>query len=1070
MLLSIIQQFRDLPLLQRIKDETVKKRFPEVTGLPGASKALFIFALSEELNASAVVISAEEENVKLYEDLRYFSSDSPTIVSLDEEYGYLQLLSQLKRGERVLCVTTPETLLKKAISPEHYTEFYQYLVEGAEVSLEKIQRVLVGGGYERTTFVENQGEFSVRGAVVDVFVPGQEHPWRLELNGNLIESIREFEPLTQRSLKNLGNIEITAFKTDSDTFQLWQYFPLGTVCIFNELSSAPDAEISFERFLPVNVTLACSPTTHSFEFQPMENFHGALDLLKQRLEFWRREGYSIFCFADNAGQQERFIELLQAHTARYHLEVKILSGGFFASALKAAVITDEEIFGRYSRQKYLAQLKKEKPIEIGTFVDLKENDYVVHEVHGIGIYEGLRHLTIHEKEEDFLSVRYAEGDRLYVPVEQMRLVQKYISAGQHPVPHRLKIYRLGGSAWQKIKQQVKESTLELAQELLHLYSERQTVESLRFMIDTHWQKEFESSFIYEETPDQLEAIAAVKRDLAHHKPMDRLICGDVGYGKTEVAMRAAFVAVDNNRQVAVLVPTTLLAEQHFHTFRERFADYPMRIEMLSRFRLKKEQEKIVSDIKKGLVDIVIGTHRLVQKDIAFKHLGLLVIDEEQRFGVRHKERIKQLYTEVHVLTLSATPIPRTMEMALSGLRDISIINNPPEGRLPVRTYVSLYNEEIVREAIQYELRRQGQVFFVHNRVRTIERCARHLEVLLPGVKVKIAHGQMPERALERVMLDFVAGKFEVIVSTTIIESGLDLPNVNTLIIDDATRFGLADLYQLRGRVGRSSRKAYCYFFFPQVYRAPARRGEVYAFNPIESHEHSEKLSSAVFPAREHSFLAGFSQGSADRLKAIQEFSHLGSGFKIAMRDLEMRGAGNLLGREQSGYVSKVGFDLYCKLLKENIEELKGQKREEIITPVINLRLKAYIPVGYICAEEQRLEMYKRLSLAGDCRELSGLKEEMRDRYGPVAIEVENLFAVLNLRLLAQKLSIQEIGEDEQEWCLLFHSSCKIPGEKFIRLSRQFKENIAFDQGPPFSLHIKKMVRDGLKNILQNLQE
>lgn len=1070
MLSSISQQFKTLPLFQFLKDEVEKKRFPQVTGLPGASKALFIFALGGELNASAVVISAEEESVKLYEDLRYFSSDSPTIVSLDEEYGYLQLLSRLKRGERVLCVTTPETLLKKAISPEHYTEFHQYLIEGAEVSLAKIQRLLVGGGYERTTFVENPGEFSVRGAVVDVFVPRQKYPWRLELNGDLIESIREFEPLTQCSLKNLENVEITAFKTDSDTFPLWQYFPLGTVCIFNELAFAPDADISFERFLPVNVTLTRSPTTHSFEFQPMENFHGALDLLRQRLEFWQREGYSIFCFADNAGQQERFIELLQAHTARYHLEVRILSGGFFTPALAAAVITDEEIFGRYSRQKYLAPLKKARPLEVGTFVDLKENDYVVHEVHGIGIYEGLRHLAIHGREEDFLGVRYAEGDRLYVPVEQMHLVQKYISAGQHPLPHRLKIYRLGGSAWQKIKQQVKESTLELAQELLHLYSERQTVEGLRFVVDTHWQKEFESSFIYEETPDQLAAIAAVKRDLAQNKPMDRLICGDVGYGKTEVAMRAAFIAVDNNRQVAILVPTTLLAEQHLHTFRERFADYPVRVEMLSRFRSRKEQEKTVSDLKKGLVDIVIGTHRLLQKDIVFKHPGLLVIDEEQRFGVRHKERMKQLYTDVHVLALSATPIPRTMEMALSGLRDISVINNPPEGRQPVRTYVSLYNEDVVREAIQYELRRQGQVFFVHNRVQTIERCARRLEEFLPGVKIKIAHGQMPERTLEQIMLDFIAEKFEVVVSTTIIESGLDLPNVNTLIIDDATRFGLADLYQLRGRVGRSSKKAYCYFFFPKVYPAPARSGGVYAFDPVESRENGEKLPSSVFSAGEHSFLTGFTQAAADRLKAIQEFSHLGSGFKIAMRDLEMRGAGNLLGREQSGYVYKVGFDLYCKLLQENIEELRGQKREEVITPVINLRLKAYIPAGYIFAEEQRLEMYKRLSLAEERQELSALKEEVRDRYGPAPLEVENLFAVLNLRLLAQKLFIQEIREDEQEWQLIFHPSCRISGERFIRLAQQFGEDIAFAQGPPFSLRIKKIIRNGLKNILQNLGE
>lgn len=1031
MLSSLLQQFKILSLFRQIKEEVEQKLHPSVTGLPGVSKAMFVSALGDELQKPVIIICEEEEALKMYEDLLYFSPDSQKIILLDAEFGEIKLASQIRRRGPLFCVTTRETLAKEVISPQMYEELHRVVTPGETVSLDSLSGVLVTGGYERTPFVEKPGEFSIRGGILDVFVPGRENPWRLELNGDLIESIREFEPFTQRSLKQAGKIEILPFKLDAGAVPLWHYFPEGSVCIFDERSE-PAPALFPERFLPLSLTLTRTPATHSFEFQPMEHFHGTVALLREKLSSWYQQGYQIFCFADNSGQQERLIELFEAHTAHFNMEVRILSGGFLSDSLKTVVITDEEMFGRYRKQKYLTHLKKEKAVEVGTFVDLKQNDYVVHEVHGIGIYEGLQHLTVGEKEEDFLSVRYAEGDRLYVPVEQMHLVQKYISPGRKPVQGRLKIYRLGGNTWQKLKQQVKESTLELAKDLLQLYSKREIVEGIRFTVDTHWQKEFEESFIYEETPDQLLAIAAVKKDLAQNKPMDRLICGDVGYGKTEVAMRAAFIAVENNKQAAVVVPTTLLAEQHLQTFRERFADYPVRIEMLSRFLTEKEQEKTIADLKNGAVDIIIGTHRLLQKDITVKNLGLLVIDEEQRFGVRHKERIKHLHPHVHVLTLSATPIPRTLEMSLSGLRDVSVINNPPEGRLSVKTYVLPYSEEVVCSAIQAELSRHGQVFFVHNRVRTIEKCANQLRSLLPGVKIKSAHGQMAERTLEHIMADFVAKKFEIIVATTIIEAGLDLPNVNTLIIDDATRFGLADLYQLRGRVGRSSKKAYCFFFFPQQY--------------------------------------SFTEEAADRLKAIQEFSQLGAGFKIAMRDLEMRGAGNLLGKEQSGNVSKIGFDLYCKLLKETIEDLKGQKREVEVTATINLRLKAYIPTGYIADDLQRIEIYKRLAQAESDGPLQELKEEVRDRYGPLPLEVEHLFIVIGYRLIAQKLFIEEIRESEEEWQLFFHPQCPIKGEKFVQLSKMFGEQAVFIPGPPFTLRVKKGVRGDLKNILQILGE
>ncbi|MDD5354142.1 MAG: transcription-repair coupling factor [bacterium] len=1028
--LSSATIFSDQPVFAAILAALQANQKPEVAGLAGVSKALFAQALGRCLGRPLLIIGEEEASLKFYEDLLLFAGPEEVDIFLDEEYGYLQLLEAIRSKTSFFCVTSREALSQAVMPLDQYEQLRLSLTAGQSIDLEKLTSNLVAAGYQRSPFVEKPGEFSVRGGILDVFIPLAEHPVRLEFNGDLLESLRQFESFTQRSVHTLEKIAILPLRSDSTNSPLWSAFKKEGVLVKNELFSPlaglpPDflaQELSF--------TLTSSPQTLVFDFQPMENFHGSISLLRERLQQWQAQGYAVTLVADNTGQQQRLQELLAAAADFCRLQIGVISGGFVSTSLKLAVVSDDEIFGRYLERKYLARIKKPAPLALNPFTDLKERDYIVHETYGIGVYEGIQRLVIGNKEEDFLSLKYAAGDRLYVPVEQMNLVQKYISAGAHPGMARLKMYRLGGNTWQRVKEQIKESTLQLAKELLGLYSERSIIEGKTFNTDTHWQQEFEAAFIYEETPDQRQAIQAVKNDMSGAKPMDRLVCGDVGYGKTEVAMRAAFVAVNNNKQVAVLVPTTILAEQHLNTFRERLADYPVRVEMLSRFRGKAEHDRVIKDLGKGLVDIIIGIHRLLQKDIKFKDLGLLVVDEEQRFGVSHKERIKQICRNVHVLTLTATPIPRTLEMSLSGIRDVSLINNPPEGRLPVSTYVMEHNDEVLRQAILHEISRSGQVFYVHNRVQTIERCARKLAELVPEAKFRVAHGQMNSRALEKIMLDFMARKFEVIIATTIIESGLDMPNVNTLIVDDATRFGLADLYQLRGRVGRSSRRAYSYFFYP------------------------------------HDFV--FTEDAAARLKAIQEFTQLGSGFKIAMRDLELRGAGNLLGKEQSGYISKVGFDLYCKLLQENIQRLKGQEKEITITPSINLRIKAYLPAPYISDELSRMEIYKKLSQVNTLAELQEIHSEIKDRYGPLPLEALNLSEIIELRVLCQGLLIEEINEQEDHWEFIFHPQTKVKGTALVQLASRFPGQVRFQAGPPFTLVVKKGPRVILRNILQRL--
>jgi transcription-repair coupling factor (superfamily II helicase) len=674
--------------------------------------------------------------------------------------------------------------------------------------------------------------------------------------------------------------------------------------------------------------------------------------------------HELFLLCDNEGQAERLRELLDTDAAAVTVAVGALHEGFVLREARLVVFTDHELFNRYRRKRRYPRYRGAGPLE--DFQALREGDVVVHVTHGIGRFVRLESIEVEGRRHDCVVVAYSGNDKLFVPTDQLDLLEKYVGKdGEVP-----KLDRLGGKEWARTKARTKKAIKEMAEELIQLYAARQSRPGHAFGPDTHWQQEIESSFLYEETPDQLRAIDDVKADLESDKPMDRLVCGDVGYGKTEVAVRAAFKVVMEGKQVGILVPTTLLAEQHLSTFRERFADFPVKVEMLSRFRTAAQQKKIVEDLARGEIDIVIGTHRLLQKDIAFKDLGLVVIDEEQRFGVAHKERLKKFRRLVDVLTLTATPIPRTLHMALLGVRDMSVIDTPPPGRLPIETEVIEWNDDVVAGAVLREIDRGGQVFVVHNRIETIDSVAQHMRKILPEVRFAVAHGQMRERALETIMLEFLDRKYDALISTMIIESGLDIPSVNTIVVNRADEMGLAQLYQLRGRVGRTTVNAFAYLV------TPPRRS--------------------------------LTEVAMKRLNALQDFTELGSGFKIAMKDLEIRGAGNLLGPEQHGYVAAVGFDLYCRLLEEAVREVRGEPEEEAVTARIEVDVDAFIPEALVEESEQRLGFYKRLARMTTEGEVEGLSSELRDRYGSVPPAAQNLFALRSLRIAAERAGVENV--------------------------------------------------------------
>lgn len=778
----------------------------------------------------------------------------------------------------------------------------------------------------------------------------------------------------------------------------------------------------------------------SFVSRSMHPFHGKVNLLLDEIELWKRKRYRVLILAGTKERGQRLVQALREKdiAAAYMNELDIelqeghilvipgtLNSGFEFPSVKYAVVSDIEVFGA---QKKSVQKKAGKPIKI--FTDLKIGDFVVHENHGIGQYVGIEKLKIDGLTRDYLHIRYSGNDKLYIPTDQMDLIQKYIG-GEEKGP---KLNKLGSAEWTKTKARAKKAIESMADDLLKLYAERQSAVGYTFSTDTRWQKEFEDMFPYQETADQLKCIEEIKQSMEDAKVMDRLLCGDVGYGKTEVALRAAFKCVMDHKQVAVLVPTTILAQQHYNTCIQRFANFPIRIEVLSRFKTASEQAKIIADVKNGNVDIVIGTHKLLQNDMSFHDLGLLIIDEEQRFGVAHKEKIKGIKKNVDVLTLTATPIPRTLHMSLIGIRDISVIEEPPEERYPVQTYVMEYNEDIIADAITKEIGRGGQIYFLYNRVRNISKVAARLKELVPEARVAYAHGQMDEKTLEDTMLDFYNGEYDVLVCTTIIEAGLDIPNVNTIIINDADKMGLSQLYQLRGRVGRSNRLAYAYFTYQR-----------------------DKVLNEV---------------AEKRLQAIKEFTEFGSGFKIAMRDLEIRGTGNLLGREQHGHMEAIGYDLYIKLLEETVKEMKGEPPAENIETTIELPVNAHIPETYIQDENQKIEIYKKIAYINNQEDLYDIEEEIEDRFGDIPEAVRNLMAISYIKCLAKNCGITLISQKTQNMIIRFKSDKYTKAQVVVSLVAEYGNRILFtaSEQPYFTVRFREQKQDELLRFVKEMIE
>ena len=780
---------------------------------------------------------------------------------------------------------------------------------------------------------------------------------------------------------------------------------------------------------------------HKFTMKAMQSYHNKMDLLKDDINHFKYRGYKIIILSGTRERGKRLKQILSdmdvesSYMENRNMEIKSsqvfitagsIQGGFEYPDLKLVVISDKEIFGAGKKKgKRPAKRSDSKTV---SFSDLNVNDYVVHENHGIGRYEGVEQLDIQGIKKDYLTIRYRGEDKLYVPIDQMNLIQKYIGSDSI----KPKVNKLSSGEWAKAKQKARLAVEDMAQELLQLYAKRENAKGFAYSEDGQWQRQFEDFFPYEETVGQLKSTEEIKEDMIKSKPMDRLLCGDVGYGKTEVALRAAFKAVLDGKQVAFLVPTTILAQQHYNTIIERFASFPVKVAMLSRFRTKAQQKLEVEGIRKGVVDIVVGTHRLLSKDVIFKDLGLLVIDEEQRFGVKHKETLKSLKESIDVLTLTATPIPRTLHMSLSGIRDMSVIEDPPEERYPVQTYVVEFNEQMIRDAILKEVARGGQVYFVYNRVQSIDIFTSKLRKLVPEAKFAIGHGQMSERELENIMLGFFEKEYDVLVCTTIIETGLDIPNVNTIIINNADKMGLSQLYQLRGRVGRSNRIAYGYFTYEK-----------------------DKVLTEV---------------AEKRLRAIKEFTEFGSGFKIAMRDLEIRGAGNLLGLEQHGQIEAIGYDLYVKFLNETVKRLKGEIIEEIIDTTIDLNVDGYIIDRYIQDEEQKIEIYKKIAAVENLEDYSELIDELIDRFGDIPKETENLMDISYIRSLGSKNKVKSITQTSKEIVLEFASTDKLTVDLLHSLSSTYGKKISFNlsASPSFRFKVKDNTLLELKTLLEKI--
>lgn len=1129
-----------------------------VSGLTPTAKTLVGSLLPHALNRPVLVIVSDNKTAELMlPQLQAFcelaGTVAPDSVVLLPAYDVLpfenmsphaeiqearaKTLWKITTGAVRIVITPVSSAVMRLQAPEFYFDLAQVFRRGETVDVDKIVAHLNTVGFTKTDVVEMPGEYALRGGILDVYPPEADRPLRVEFFGDEVESIRKFDPATQRSASEVDEVQLLPLTdtpvredtlvainarlsggrlsgTEEDleeairstgvaVFPGWElYAPIagGTASVFDLLGNAavllaepPDIkaeldswwervnvvhersgvgnlvrpnELYFEPMewwnrlqdLPVadlehlGITTTDSAEEITFGSQPTTRFHGAIPAVVEEAKKLAAEGQRVMFCAGSTGEVERLAEVFSEYGVAFRLgtrtprpgetymdDAAYLAGEEVSTTIVKAFLPDglvlpearlvifgvNDLFDESEMVITRPQRQKSKTSAfLSDFRDLAVGDYVVHVEHGIGQYHGLKEIPQADgSKAEFMVLEYAEGARLYVPLTRLDLVQKYRSAeGARPV-----LNRLGTQQWQKTKARVKKAMRDMAEELLKLYAQRKLASGHAYPADTEWQREFEDAFEFNETEDQAAAISDVKNDMQSPTPMDRVLCGDVGYGKTEVAMRAAFKAVGDNRQVAVLAPTTVLVFQHFETFKRRFAQFPIKVEMLSRFRSPKEQKEIIDKVENGQVDIVIGTHRLLSKDVKFSNLGLVVVDEEQRFGVAHKERLKHLRKEVDVLTMSATPIPRTMHMAMVGLRDISVIETPPKDRMAINTVVAPWDEKVLRSAIEHELDRGGQVYFIHNRVESIYEIAAKIQELSPKARILVAHGQMTERELEKVMLSFMRHEADILVSTTIVENGLDIPLANTMIINRADRHGLSELYQLRGRVGRSNRRAYAYLLIPADTE----------LSPI----------------------------ARRRLAALKEFSDLGAGFKIAALDLELRGAGNLLGGEQSGHIDAIGFEMYTSMLERTVRELKGEVEVEEAEVALNLGLNIRIPAEYIAEENQRLRMYKRVAGVDSEQQLEDVTAELTDRYGEPPAPVRTLLEYAALKLLARRVGVTAIDRHRDSVNIKFQENAGIDPEKLMRF-------VATKKGANFSPQgVLKytLVASGAEQVLANLR-
>ena len=1019
-----------------------KNSISQIKGIAGSGLNIRIASAFLELKINVLLIMGDsEEAMYCLNDLESFLESKNILLfpssynksySEDSSPDSSKLLMRSRVLEKIttdsepnIIVTYPDALYEKIVTQQTLKNKSLKIKKGQEIDLENLNQFLFDQDFEKVDFVCEPGEFSIRGGIVDIFSFSFQYPYRIEFSGNKIESIRSFDTTSQLSIQNIEKIvlvpNISKISTPKNTKSILKLIPKKTSVICDDLdgiinkleklytkiktqnlefNSTENLVIKSDLvndlklrnlFLINNSQIETPKKIIDFEQVPQppinKDFNKLIEILNQN----HTSGYLNYIFCVNSQQQSRLNEIFEEIKVpvNYKTQVLPLYRGFIDRESKIACFSDHQIFERYYRYSNKSISFRKNSLKLKELTSLKFGDFVTHIDHGIGKFGGLKKITLNKKEQETVKLIYGDGDILYLSIHSLRKITKYNSAdGQHP-----KIYKLGSKAWKNLKEKTKKKIKNIAFNLIHLYAKRIQKIGHAFPEDSYIQNELEASFIYEDTPDQIKTLEEIKSDMENNRPMDRLVCGDVGFGKTEIAIRAAFKCVDDSKQVAVLVPTTILALQHFNTFSERLKKFPVRVNYLNRFKSKKEKNEILNQLEDGGIDIIIGTHQLVNKSIKFKDLGLLIVDEEQKFGVSVKEKLRDIKNNVDVLTLTATPIPRTLQFSLMKARDLSIISTPPPNRYPIESDVIRFNEEFIRDAINFEISRGGQIFFIHNRIQNISEISDFLKRLVPDSRIIISHGRMNGKEIEKNFLSFINGEFDILIATTIIENGLDVPNANTIFINDAQNFGLSDLHQMRGRVGRSNKKAFCFFITPEI--------------------------------------SNLTNMSKKRIKAIEEFSELGSGVQIAIKDLEIRGSGDLLGAEQSGFINQMGFETYKKILDEAIEEIKEEKFKSVFKTEdkeqnnflvndvhIDSDLELLFPNDYISVTTERLEIYKKLNMINHENGLINFKKELEDRFGKIPKQGKELINTVRLKWIASKLGIERIVIKNNE-CLAF---------------------------------------------------